>query len=186
MNIIILIIVYNIGKVLILILGDNMYYLKYFFVTSILGFFIESILWHGHESGILYGPWTFIYGVGSIIIIVLSDNILKKRHLNKFLRFIILFFSCFMILTLVELLGGLFIEKFFGVSFWDYTKYRFNVGKYISLEMSLLWVLASVLFVFVLRPFLDYIIDKLPNFVFYVMSFLFVGDIFLTILFRNF
>ena len=86
-------------------------------------------------------------------------------------------FSCFMILTLVELLGGLFIEKFFGVFFWDYTKYRFNVGKYISLEMSLLWVLASVLFVFVLRPFLDYIIDKLPNFFFYVMSFLFVGDI---------
>ena len=67
----------------ILILGDNMYYLKYFFVTSILGFFVESILWHGHESGILYGPWTYIYGVGSIIIIFLSDNILKKKHLNK-------------------------------------------------------------------------------------------------------
>ena len=94
-----------------------MYYLKYFFITSILGFFIESFLWHGHESGILYGPWTFIYGVGSIIIIILSDNILKKKHLNKFFRFLILFFSCFIILTLIELLGGLFIEKIFGISF---------------------------------------------------------------------
>ena len=168
-----------------LILGDNMYYLKYFFVTSILGFFIESILWT-HESGILYGPWTFIYGIGSIIIIVLSDNILKKRNLNKYLRFLILFFSCFMILTLVELLGGLFIEKFFHVSFWDYSKYKFNVGKYISLEMSLLWVVASIFFVFILRPILDYIIDKISNYVFYFLSFLFVGDIFLTILFRDF
>ena len=170
----------------ILILGDNMYYLKYFFVTSILGFFIESILWHGHESGILYGPWTFIYGVGSIIIIILSDKILKKRHLNKYLRFLILFFSCFMILTLVELLGGLFIEKLFGVSFWDYTKYKFNVGKYISLEMSLLWVGASIFFVFVLRPIIDYIIDKLPNFIFYILSFLFIIDIFATMFFRDF
>ena len=168
-----------------LILGDDMYYLKYFFITSILGFFFESILW-SHESGILYGPWTFIYGIGSIIIIFLSDNILKKRHLNKFLRFIILFLSCFIILTLVELIGGLFIERIFGVTFWDYTKYKFNVGKYISLEMSLLWVVASVLFVFILRPILDYFIDKLPNFIFCFLSFLFVIDIFTTILFRNF
>ena len=163
-----------------------MYYLKYFFVTSILGFFVESLLWHGHESGILYGPWTYIYGIGSIIIIILSDNILKKRHINKYLRFLILFFACFMILTLVELLGGLSIEKFFGVSFWNYTKYKFNVGKYISLEMSLLWVLASIFFVFVLRPIIDYIINKLPNFVFYFFSFLFAIDVFATIFFRDF
>jgi uncharacterized membrane protein len=151
-----------------------------------LGFFIESFLWHGHESGILYGPWTFIYGVGSIIIIILSDNILKRSHLNKFLRFLILFFSCFIILTLIELLGGLFIEKIFGVSFWDYTKYRFNVGKYICLEISLLWVVASMFFVFILRPVIDYIIDKFPNFVFYIFSFLFVIDVFMTIFFKNF
>ena len=162
-----------------------MYYLKYFFVTSILGFFIESFLWT-HESGILYGPWTFIYGIGSIIIIILSDSILKKRHINKFLRFIILFFSCFIILTFVELFGGLFIERFFHVSFWNYTKYKFHVGKYISLEMSLLWVVASILFVFILRPILDYVIDKISNYVFYVLSFLFIIDIFLTILFKNF
>ena len=91
-----------------------------------------------------------------------------------------------MILTLVELLVGLFIEKIFGVSYWNYTKYKFNVGKYISLEMSLLWVVASILFVFVLRPIIDYIIDKLPNFIFYILSFLFIIDIFVTMLFRNF
>lgn len=163
-----------------------MYYLKYFMFTSILGFFFESVLWHGHESGILYGPWTFIYGIGSIIIIILSDKILKKRHLNKFLRFIILFFSCFMILTLVELLGGLFIEKIFGVAFWDYTKYKYNVGKYISLEMSLLWVGASIFFVFVLRPVIDFIIKKIPHFIFYILSFFFVVDVIFTIFFREF
>ena len=170
----------------ILILGDDMYFFKYFFVTSILGFFIESILWHGNESGILYGPWTPIYGVGSIIIVILSNKIFKKRNINGFLKFILLFVICFFVLSFIELIGGFLIEKVFGYSFWDYTKYKFNVGKYISLEMSLLWVGASMFFVFVLRPIIDYIIDKLPNFIFYILSFLFIIDIFVTMLFRNF
>lgn len=159
-----------------------MYYLKYFFITSILGFFLETFLCPGYESGILYGPWAFIYGIGSLIIIVLSDNILKRRNLNKFLRFIILFFSCFLILTFIELLGGLFIEKLFHVSFWDYTKYKYNIGKYISLEVSLLWVIASIFFVFVLRPLIDLIIKKIPDFIFFILIFLFIIDIVFTFL----
>lgn len=157
-----------------------MYYLKYFFITSILGFFLETFLCPGYQSGILYGPWAFIYGIGSIVIIVLSDNILKRRHINEFIRFIILFFSCFLILTFLELLGGLFIERLFHVSFWDYTKYKYNIGKYISLEVSSIWVLASIFFVFVLRPLIDLIVKKIPDFIFLILTILFVVDIVFT------
>ena len=161
-----------------------MYYLKYFFITSILGFFLETFLCPGYQSGILYGPWAFIYGIGSIVIIILSDNILKRRHINKFIRFLILFFSCFLILTFLELLGGLFIEKLFHVSFWDYTKYKYNVGKYISFEVSFIWVIASIFFVFVLRPLIDLFIKKIPNFIFFILIFLFVIDIVVTFIFK--
>lgn len=157
-----------------------MYYLKYFFITSVLGFFLETFLCPGYQSGILYGPWAFIYGIGSIVIIVLSDNILKRRHINEFIRFIILFFSCFLILTFLELLGGLFIEKLFHVSFWDYTKYKYNIGKYISLEVSSIWVLASIFFIFVLRPLIDLIVKKIPDFIFLILTILFVVDIVFT------
>lgn len=161
-----------------------MYYLKYFFITSILGFFLETFMCPGYQSGVLYGPWAFIYGIGSLIIIILSDNILKRKNLNKFLRFIILFFSCFLILSFIELLGGLFIEKLFGVSFWDYTKYKYNVGKYICLEVSLLWVIASIFFVFVLRPLIDLFIKKIPNYIFLILIVLFGTDIVFTFIFK--
>ena len=161
-----------------------MYYLKYFFVTSILGFFIESILWHGHESGILYGPWTPVYGIGSIIIVILSNKIFKKRNINGFLKFLILFIFCFLILSFIELIGGVLIEKIFGYAFWDYTKYRFNIGKYICLEISLIWGFVSCLFVLI-KPIIDKIIKCIPNLVFYIFLTLFLIDIFCTLVFKK-
>ena len=45
-----------------------MYYINLFFVYSILGFVFETILsqfWSGvFNSGILFGPWTPVYGIG--------------------------------------------------------------------------------------------------------------------------
>lgn len=162
-----------------------MYFLKYFFVTSILGFFMESFLWHGHESGILYGPWTPVYGIGSIIIFILSNKIFKKRSINAFLKFIILFVFCFFLLSFIELVGGVLIEKIFGIVFWDYSDYSFNIGKYICLEISLLWGIASCFFVLI-KPIIDKFIKCIPNFVFYIFFVLFFIDLFITIFFREF
>ena len=164
-------------------IGDNMYYLKYFFITSILGFFLESFVSPGYESGILYGPWTPVYGIGSIIIILISDSILKDRNINVFFRFFLLFFSCFLILSLAELIGGLFIEKFFGVVFWDYSNYRYNVGRYICLEISLIWGAISILFVFI-RPFIDFISKYISDLFIYILFCLFFVDIVFTLCFR--
>jgi len=161
-----------------------MYFFKYFFVTSILGFFIESILWHGHESGILYGPWTPIYGIGSIVIVILSNKIFKKRNINGFLKFLILFIFCFLILTFIEFIGGVLIEKIFRFSFWDYTKYRFNIGKYICLEISLIWGLISCLFVFI-KPFIDRLIKYIPNSIYYIFFVLFLIDIVCTFIYKR-
>jgi len=161
-----------------------MYLFKYFFVTSILGFFVESILWHGHESGILYGPWTPIYGIGSIVIVILSNKIFKKRNINGFLKFLILFIFCFLILTFIEFIGGVLIEKIFGFSFWDYSKYRFNIGKYICLEISLIWGLISCLFVFI-KPFIDRLIKYIPNSIYYIFFVLFLIDIVCTFIYKR-
>ena len=160
-----------------------MYFFKFFFITSILGFFIESFLWHGHESGILYGPWTPIYGIGSVIILIISSKIFKKRNINSFFKFALLFVFCFILLSLIELIGGILIEKIFDVVFWDYTKYKFNIGKYICLEISFLWGIVSCLFVFI-KPFIDRIIKCIPNLVLYIFFILFFIDIVCTFVFK--
>ena len=162
-----------------------MYYLKYFFITSVLGFFLESIVCKAYESGILYGPWTPVYGIGSIIIILISDKILKKRNINSFSKFVIVFISCMIILSLAELVGGLLIEKIFHFSYWDYTNYKFNIGKYICLEMAFLWGIASIIFVCVLRPIIDKFIKYVPNFIIYICFLLFLVDIVFTLVFKR-
>lgn len=159
----------------------KMYYIKYFFLTSIFGYVLETTMCKTYESGILYGPWTPVYGIGSIIIIFLSDKILKKRNLKKIPKFILLFVFCFFTLSLAELVGGLLIEKIFGYAFWDYTKYRFNIGKYICLEISLIWGIISILFVFI-RPILDLIIKRIPDFLIYIYSIIMYIDLVITVM----
>lgn len=161
-----------------------MYYIKYFFLTSILGFLLENLLTKNYESGILYGPWTPVYGIGTIIMLLVSNKIFKKK-ISKIKKFIILIISCTLLLTLTELVGGLLIEKIFNITYWDYTKYKYNIYKYICLEMSLMWMISSIIFIYVLKPVLDVIIKKIPNIIIYLITPIFIIDIMLKIIFRN-
>lgn len=162
-----------------------MYYTNYFFICSILGFLLETCFytlfkWDG-GSGILYGPWTPVYGIGAIIIIIFFDFIFKKINTNKFSKFIIFFVSICIFLSIIELIGGILIEQIFNITFWDYSNHKYHIGKYISLEMALVWGLASTLFIFLLRPLIDKFIYKIPKIITYILIILIVIDTFFTI-----
>ena len=55
-----------------------MYWTNCFFVYSILGYVMEMLFGYmigaNAESGFLYGPWTPIYGIASILIILISEK----------------------------------------------------------------------------------------------------------------
>lgn len=162
-----------------------MYYLKYFFLCSILGHIIETIVaGKNFESGILYGPWTVVYGLGSVILILIHKQIYKNIKLSKISKVIVLIISSFLLLTLAELLGGLLIEKIFNYTFWDYTNYKYNVGKYICLEISLIWIVASLIFLYLVKPQIDKFINKIPNIIVYILSILMILDIILTLIIK--
>lgn len=158
-----------------------MYYIKYFFLTSILGFLLEVII--NGDSGILYGPYTPVYGIGCLIILLIFEKN-KKRSINKYLKFIIIVTTSTLLLTLAELVGGLLIEKIFGLTFWDYTNKKYNIGKYICLEISSIWLIASILFLF-FKPILDKVISRIPNIIIYLISVIFILDIITTITNRS-
>lgn len=163
-----------------------MYYIINFYLYSILGYFLETIYSlisnNDFESGILYGPWTPIYGIGVIIIILLSKTIFKSMHKNRFIETIVVFISVTIILTLLEYLAGITIEKIFNIVFWDYSNQKYNIGKYISLSMSMIWGIGSVLFIYLIKPISDKIINKIPNFIIYLISFIFIFDVVYTII----
>ena len=47
--------------------GDYMYYVNTFFLFSILGHFIEDFFYVTKDSGIFFGWWTPIYGIGVLV-----------------------------------------------------------------------------------------------------------------------
>ena len=161
-----------------------MYYLNTFLLYSILGFLLETIrsflVNSKFTSGILYGPWTPIYGIGIVIVILISNYLFAHLHLSRWIETFITFVIITLILTLLEWIGGILIEKIFHTVFWDYSKEAFSIGKYISLSKSLMWGVGSILFIYVLKPLLEGVIKHIPIPVTIILTLLMLSDFILT------
>lgn len=160
-----------------------MYYLNYFFIFSIIGHIIESFIYYNGNSGILLGWWTPIYGIG-VVIILLINNLISKIKTNKIIRILILFIMSAILLSIIEAIGGYLIEWIFNYSFWDYSDYKFNIGKYTALEMGIIWGLCSIIVHFI-KPFFDKIISKIPKYFTYILIILFILDLFFTVIIKH-
>ena len=162
------------------------YYINFFFLTSFLGFLVETIMktffFHSMNNGILFGPWIPVYGFGCILIIVLEKFIFGKLKVNSFFKIVLQFISVFILITFLEWSGGVLIEKLFNDVFWDYSDLKFNIGPYIAIEMSLLWAFISIIFIYFIRPVIDLIIKKIPKWLSILILVLFLIDVFFTTL----
>ena len=161
-----------------------MYLLNCFFIYSILGFIIEGlftlIVSGKFSSGILYGPWTPVYGFGAILTIVISKKIFKNMHKSRFVETIVTFIVLTVTLTFIEWLGGILIENLFHETLWNYKDYKYNIGKYISLEMSLVWGISSILIIYFVKRIIDKLEKKIPKFITIIFATLFIIDLITT------
>ena len=157
-----------------------MYYVNIFFIFSFIGFLFENVLNiftnDNFNSGILYGPWTFIYGIG-VLLMVIVYKFLQQYHLKKWKEVVLFYIIITIVMTLVEFSGGMLIETIFHRTYWDYTNMRFNYGKYICLEVSLAWGLLATFITYLVLPFINKIEKKIPWFVSVGLIILFIVDI---------
>lgn len=155
------------------------YYLNNFLFFSIYGHFFETIIFFFLEknkrSGFLYFWWTPVYGLGVIISLIIY-KLVNKYFKNKYYKNILLFISFFLILSLVELLGGVFLEKIFGYAFWNYSNYPLHIGKYICVFTSLIWTVFCFIFIYWLKKYTDRVINKIPKFITITLFFIFIID----------
>ena len=128
----------------------------------------------------LYGPFTPIYGIGVLLILVISKFIFNILNLNKVLEVIIIVLSLTIILTVLEWIGGVLIEKIFHVTFWNYSNFKFHIGKYVALEVSFIWALGSLLVIYVLQPLINKFIFSIPSYVTYILIIIFTIDLVVT------
>ena len=162
-----------------------MFYINCFLLYSILGYLLETlaafITKSNFKSGILFGPWTPVYGMGAVLIILISRYFFVNLHMPRWKETIVVFIVITFVLTLIEWIGGIGIEFLFKKVFWDYSSDPTSIGHYISLRMSLIWGIGSILFIYVIYPFLKNFITHIPLYVTVPFALLFLFDVVYTI-----
>lgn len=148
---------------------QSMNYMRYYSIWSLLLIFFATafIGWVWEVSlhlmtdgefvnrGVLHGPWLPIYGMGSMVILV----VLKKFRKIPGLEFIMAMIAS----GAVEYYTSWYLEMTHdGQRWWDYTGYFLNLNGRICAEGLLVFGLAGLLMVYVIAPFLDTLIRKIP------------------------
>lgn len=128
---------------------------------------MESCVYKIHKSkrhsGIFYGPITEVYGFGVLALILLKKYILDQLHCHKYLKVMITFLLCWITLTFIEWLGGNILEQIFHIEMWNYSKKAYHCGKFICLELSLVWGFFGTIYLYFLKDFFDKIIELIPK-----------------------
>lgn len=131
-----------------------------FLIGSIVGTYYEQIItlvehlikdgkiiWFS-RSGLIYGPLSPAYGLGTILVLFLFCLPGKKYKKWKVFIYATLFGGAF------EYLMSFFQEKIFGSISWDYTGYFLNIGGRTTVIYMLFWGIAVMLYIYYLYPFL--------------------------------
>ena len=129
-----------------------------FTVGSIAGFFLEGIwhilrkgTWESHST-LVWGPFCIIYGVGLVLIYLLTDYFHDRN----------IAFQISMCMTagaLVEYFGSLLQEMCIGTVSWNYSRHFLNIGGRVSLKMTLLWGILGILFIKLVYPKLSKLVS---------------------------
>lgn len=156
----------------------TMYYLNIFLLFSILGYSYETILrilTNATQNYLLIGPWMPIYGFG-ILNSEFLNIFLNKFKLKKWKKIIIFFLINILLLSIIEEIGGLLVEKIFHTSFWNYEYIPLHIGPYLNIFVSIIWSISSTFIEYVLIPLLTPFIKKIPKWVSYLVLILMLLD----------
>lgn len=136
------------------------FYLLLFFLVSFLGWVWEVCIYLAKERqfvnrGILTGPWLPIYGAGALFLYFLLNR-WKKNPVSVFL-------VSMLVCSVLEYGAGYFLEKTWGVKWWDYSDMPFNLNGHICFLSSLMFGAGGVLLVSFLIPLYTKLYQKLPK-----------------------
>ena len=104
------------------------------------------------NPGFLQGPYLPIYGFGTVILYILSYILNTFTFKNIIIDIAFIFIVASLLMTLLELVGGLFFKNVMHIKLWDYSNEKFNYKGIICLRFSLLWGAISILYYFLINP----------------------------------
>lgn len=143
-----------------------------FFVCSVLGLILEEV-WHmvvvdpgvyQDRAGMLFGPFSPIYGFGAVLMTMALNRFYKKNPL-------IIFLVSALIGGAFEVFVGWFMQTSFGVVSWSYSHFRlFGMPDPIAVltggrtctPFACMWGLGGLIWIKVLLPRLLKLINMIP------------------------
>jgi uncharacterized membrane protein len=157
-----------------------LFYINLFFIYAISGYFFETLVMHlihkSYNSSVLYGPWTMVYGL-AVIVMIIVYLIIKKFKLSNIKEKILYFITITLVMTILEGISGYIIELTQNKIYWHYDNLKFNLGHYMALEISLIWGLFSLFSMYFIIPRIKEFVNKIPKIITYILIGLFLIDI---------
>lgn len=133
-----------------------------FFIGCSVGWVLELIFRKFYSGkwvnpGFLIGPYLPIYGFG-LVSLTLIYNLFKDSNLNC----IVIILLMGLIMTLIELIGGLIGLKN-NVKLWDYTDMKYNYKGILCPQFSAIWTALGALYYFFLASHIMNALDWFSN-----------------------
>ena len=132
-----------------------------FLVSALIGDLIEMCycrltggVWMSRSS-VLYGPFSFVWGLGAVVLTVTLQRLCGKADRYVFL-------AGFVIGGVYEYMCSLFTEIVFGTVFWDYSAMPLNIGGRTNVLYCFFWGALAVIWIKIIYPRMSSLIERLP------------------------
>lgn len=133
-----------------------------FLISSLLGALIEMAYCYltggglMNRSSVLYGPFSFVWGFGAVVLTVTLQRFMGREDRYTFL-------AGFVVGGAYECLCSVFTERVFGTVFWDYSHMTLSIaGGRTNVVYCVFWGILSVVWVKILYPTMARGIERIP------------------------
>ena len=142
----------------------NFFNVFWIFVVACVAGLIAEVIWHmivvepgvyQDRAGLLYGPFSPIYGVGAVLMTVALNRFHDKNP-------IIIFLVSAFIGGAFEFFVSWFMEVAFGIVAWDYSGTFLNICGRTNFMFMCIWGVLGLLWVKFATPLLLKLINKIP------------------------
>lgn len=129
-----------------------------FIIYSVLGWVCEMLYCFAGSGkvvnrGFLKGPYCPVYGIGSVIMVQMLDNV----NTHPLLALVVVI----VVSASLEYFTSWLLEAMFGIRWWDYSKRRFNLNGRICLKNSLLFGVLGMVLVYIVDPRISGELDRI-------------------------
>ena len=139
-------------------MDQTFFYLTFLFVLgAVFGWILELFYRKiSHKKwinpGFLSGPYLPIYGLGLVMLYIVSifDFNLKSIVLENILKILVIG----ILMTLIEYVAGVVFIKLMGIKLWDYSKNFGNIGGVICPLFSFIWTILGAIYLLFIHSYI--------------------------------